>query len=590
MATANSTAGNPLRAAIETCRRHFVAVAIFSALLNILYLAPTIYMLQVYDRVVPTRGVITLVFLTVIFLFATAVLTGLDSLRSRLLVRASSRLDRRVSPAITSAVISRAGGSIKSTQAMREFDTLRQTLTGIGILALFDAPWTPIYILICFLLHPLLGATALGGSLVLLGLAFLNERSTTGPLKRANEAAAKAYNSLDQSANIGPVLRALGMRRAMVARHMQERHESIHLQAEAAFNSVTFMSLTKFTRLSLQSLSLGLGAYLAIEGKISAGSIFAASLLITRALAPIEQVLGAWRSVAQGRVAYRALNELFEKADHDESHTLLPKPEGHLELENVSVLSPARDRLILNGITFSLKAGETLGVVGASGAGKSTLARAMAGALRPEQGRVRLDGADLKDWDEDQVAQYVGYVPQDPSLLMGSIKENISRFQTELVEDPATLDAAVVRAAQACGAHDMIVRLPNGYDTVLGWGGAGLSAGQAQRVALARGMFGEPSLLVLDEPNAHLDADGETELLKGLVQLKKEGVTVVIVAHRTSVLATIDQLMVLRDGRIEMAGPRDEVTQALAARRAPPTLSPNANNANASIESKEPAE
>jgi PrtD family type I secretion system ABC transporter len=588
MAKSNVKGENVLRTALKACRRHFVSVAVFSALLNLLYLAPTLYMLQVYDRVVPTRGVLTLIFLTLIFLFATAVLTGLDAVRTRLLVRASSRLDRRVSPEITSAVISRAGSSLRVNQAMREFDNLRQTITGIGILALFDAPWTPIYILICFLLHPALGAMALGGSASLVLLAWLNERTTTKPLKQANEAAAKAYNSLDQSITIGPVLRALGMRRAMIARHMRERHESIHLQAVASFEASTYVTLTKFTRLSLQSISLGLGAYLAIEGKISAGSIFAASLLISRALAPIEQVLGAWKSVAQGRVAYQSLYELFEEADLGERRTRLPKPTGALAVENVSVLSPGRDRLILNGINFALDAGDALGVVGASGAGKSTLAKIIAGAMTPEQGRVRLDGADLKDWDEDQLALHLGYVPQEPSLLMGTIKDNISRFQTNLPNDPAAIDAAVVKAAQACGAHEMILRLPSGYDTPLGWNGSGLSAGQAQRIALARGLYGDPSLLILDEPNAHLDADGESELLRGLILLKEQGVTVVIIAHRTSVLAAIDKLMIMRDGRIEMFGPRDEVTQRLAAQRPATALNP-APQSGANPDAKETA-
>ncbi len=567
---------NPLMAAVQACKRHFFAAAGFSFLLNMLYLAPTLYMLQVYDRVVPTRGVMTLVFLTVVFVFAVVTLSSLDFVRARLLVRASTRLDRQLAPRILSALFQRTDGTVRSAQALREFDMLRQNLTGIGVLALFDAPWTPIYIAICFLVHPALGALALFGSLTLLFLAFLNERATKAPLQRANEAAGRAYTSIDFSANAGGVLRALGMRRAMVERHVKERYLSSHLTAEANFSANTYLTFTKFTRLTLQSVSLGLGAYLAIEQKISAGAIFAASLLVTRALAPIEQVLGAWKGVVQSRGAYNSLKELFAKAGTDEPKTRLPQLEGHLRLERISVVSPARDRLILSDVNFQLEAGEALGVVGPSGAGKSTLVRVIAGALRPEQGAVRYDGADAKDWDEEQLAQYVGYVPQEPTLFAGTVKDNIARFQGQLAMEQEALDAAVVRAAQACGAHELILRLPKGYDTQLGYGGAGLSAGQAQRIALARAFFGDPTVLILDEPNAHLDSAGEADLLDALVQCKKRGVTVLIVAHRTSILVAVDKLLFLRDGRVEMMGPRDEVTQRLSGRQPQtPVIEPN---------------
>ena len=567
---------NPLVAAFQACKRHFVGAFFFSFLLNMLYLAPTLYMLQVYDRVVPTRGVMTLVFLTCIFVFAVVTLSSLDFVRARLLVRASTRLDKQLAPRILSALFQRTDGTVRSAQALREFDSLRQNMTGIGILALFDAPWTPIYIAICFLVHPALGTLALFGSLTLLFLAFLNERATKAPLQRANEAAGRAYTSIDFSANAGGVLRALGMRRAMVERHVKERYLSSHLMAEANFSANTFLTFTKFTRLTLQSVSLGLGAYLAIEQKISAGAIFAASLLVTRALAPIEQVLGAWKGVIQSRGAYNSLKDLFAKAGSDDTRTRLPQLEGHLRLERISVVSPSRDRLILSDVNMQLEAGEALGIVGPSGAGKSTLVRVIAGAVRPEQGAVRYDGADAKDWDEEQLAQYVGYVPQEPNLFAGTVKENIARFQGHLAADQTAMDAAVVRAAQACGAHELILRLPKGYDTMLGYGGAGLSAGQAQRIALARAFYGDPSVLILDEPNAHLDSAGEADLLDALVQCKKRGVTVLIVAHRTSILVAVDKLLFLRDGRVEMMGPRDEVTQRLSGRpRETPVIEPN---------------
>lgn len=554
----------PLANAFRACRRHFVSAAIFSALLNVLYLAPTLYMLQVYDRVVPTRGEGTLLFLTLVFAFAVATLSLLDLVRSRLLVRASARLDRLLSPQVIAAVLSQAGGGLRSSAALREFDVLRSTLTGAGVLAVFDAPWTPIYIIICFYIHWSLGLLALFGAALLLGLAYLNERATKGPLQKANEASARLYASIDASASAAGVLRALGMRRAMVQRHLGERRNAIHMGAEASFSGTTYITFTKFCRLLLQSLSLGLGAYLVIQQKISPGAIFAASLLVTRALAPIEQVMGAWKGVVQSRAAFKTLQVLFEQSDHTRISTLLPAVKGAIHLERLAVLSPQRDRLLLADINFRLEPGEALGVVGPSGAGKSTLVKTIAGALKPSQGSVRFDGADAKDWDEEQLASHIGYVPQEPTLFRGTVRDNISRFRSHLDHDKAALDAEVVRATQACGAHELILRLPNGYDTELSWGGTGMSAGQAQRIALARALYGEPSVVILDEPNAHLDADGENDLRIALDGLKARKVTVIIVAHRTGILAGIDKLLILRDGRVEMLGPRDEVTQRMA--------------------------
>ena len=591
MATPRNAVRNPLDAALRACRDHFWTAGLFSALVNILYLAPTLFMLQVYDRVVPTRGVETLVFLIFVFLFAVGTLTMLDYIRSRLLVRASARLDRILSSTIISALLSRAmSGGMRSSQAMREFDVLRQSMTGAGILALFDAPWTPIYILIAWMIHPALGSLALVGSATLLFLAVLNERSTKAPLQRANEAASLAYISVDHSSSAGGVIRALGMRRAMVERHMRERYVSIHLQAEASFASSTFMSITKFVRLSLQSLSLGLGAYLAIEQKISAGAIFAASLLITRSLSPIEQVLGAWKDVVKARGARRMLLDLFEQADKEIEHTSLPAPKGRLNIERVSVVSPARDRLILNDVSFWLAPGESLGIIGPSGAGKSTLVKAIAGAIPTQQGAVRFDGADAKDWDEEELARYVGYVPQEPSLFKGTVKENIARFRHYLGENQVEIDAAVVAAAVAGGAHDLILRLPKGYDTELDWNGSGLSAGQAQRIALARAFFGEPKIIIMDEPNAHLDSEGEADLLEAIGRFKQAGVTVIIVAHRTGILAGAEKLLVLRDGRVDIMGTREEVTQRLASAQAANQPAVQAKAAAAKAATTAPAE
>jgi PrtD family type I secretion system ABC transporter len=565
-----------LRAAFGACRRHFVAAAVFSALLNVLFLAPTIYMLQVYDRVVPTRGVLTLVMLTLVLFLALGSLALLDMVRARLLVRAGVRLDRQLAGAILDATLALpTGGDILTKQAMREFDVLRQTMTGGGVIALFDAPWVPLYILVCFLLHPVLGVVALAGGATLLGLTWLNEKATRTRMRDANEAANHAYLSQEYSAAGSDVVRSLGMRQAMVRRHLMEREESAERQTEANFAGGGYMAATKFARSFLQSLALGVGAWLAVEQKISAGSIFAASLLVSRALAPIEQVLGAWKSFIHARGAWRTLNELLAQAGPALSLTQLKPPTGKLEVGRLTVLNAARDGAILQGVSFKAEAGEIIGVIGASGAGKSTLMRMIAGASKPDQGDIRFDGAEMADWDPERLARFIGYMPQDSLLFAGTVKENIARFRNYLDEDaPGGIDAMVIEAAEACGAHDMILRLPQGYDTVLGWGGRGLSAGQAQRIALARALFGEPRLLILDEPNAHLDMDGEVQLAAALNRLRDKGVTTLVVAHRAGVLAIVDKLMVLRDGRMEAFGARDEVVQRINPGAAPRSLEP----------------
>jgi PrtD family type I secretion system ABC transporter len=564
-----SASSNALTAAFGACRRHFVYAAMFSALLNLLYLAPTLYMLQIYDKVVPTRGAMTLGLLTLVLLFALGALSLLDLMRSRLLVRASMRLDRLLSGAVLDATLARPAAAREglTKQALREFDNMRQTLTGIGALAVFDAPWTPIYILVAFLIHPTLGLLGLVGAAGLLVLAWRNERATRGKLQKANEASNLAYVSQEYSAASADVVRALGMRQAMVRRHLDERSAANRLQAEAGFASGGYMTATRFLRLSLQSLALGLGAWLAIHNHISGGAIFAASLLIARAMAPIEQVLGGWRNMIEARGAYAKLASLFAHAEKKLPPTRLPAPKGAVDIERLSVLSPDAQRLILRDVNFRLATGEAIGIIGPSGAGKSTLVRNLAGASTPDQGAIRFDGADSKDWDPERLARHIGYLPQEPTLFAGTVKENIARFQSCLNEDAEGIDQLVIEAAQKCGAHEMILHLPEGYDTRLGWGGKGLSAGQAQRVALARALFGAPSVLILDEPNAHLDGDGEMLLVRALAELKAAGTSILVTAHRTGVLSAVDKLLVLRDGRVEQFGPRDEVAKRLSGPR-----------------------
>ena len=565
-----------LAAALRSCRRHFVAVAVFSALLNLLFLVPMLYMLQVYDRVIPTRGEVTLLFLTLVLLFGLISLALLDYVRSRLLVRASIRLDRQLSGVLLDTTLARRDKTFDAVarQAMREFDTLRQALTGPAIIAICDAPWSPIYILVCLLIHPLIGLLVLVGAVLLGIVAYLNQRETSDPLQRAHEAASRAYASQEQVLAGAENVRALGMRQAMVRRHLIERDAMMTQQTSASFASSRYVTISKFLRLSLQSVALGLGAWLAINNKISVGAVFAASFLAGRALQPIEQILSSWRSIDQARNAYDKLNSLLGTRETEITLTQLPPPAGRVEVTQMWVANAAGDGAVLSNINFQLSPGEVIAVVGPSGAGKSTLLRMLAGAGRPERGIIRIDHASMLDWDPERLANFIGFLPQDVSLFAGTVKQNIARFQDALGPDAADIDTKVVAAAKACHAHELILSLPNGYDSMLGWGGRGLSAGQAQRIGLARALYGDPPIVLLDEPNAHLDATGEAQLLETLNALKKRQAGVMIVAHRMGVLSACDKILLLRDGQIEAFGARDEILARLRNAPTPPIEGP----------------
>ncbi|MCU6454124.1 type I secretion system permease/ATPase [Sphingomonas sp. A2-49] len=547
-----------MRGALASCRRHFVAAAGFSALVNLLYIVPTIYMLQVYDRVVPTQGLQTLLFLTLVLLFALGTLALLDRIRGRLLVRAGVQLDALLAPLILDATLGRPELPV-ARQALREFDTMRSTLTGPGILALFDAPWMPIYILACFLVHPWIGCVALLGGTLLPLIAWIASRATRARQDQAQAVASASYASQDALLGAADSIRALGMRRAMVARQMRRRAAMLVAQTEVSFSAGGYLTATRFVRLALQSLALGLGALLAIDNRISGGAIFASSFLIARALAPIEQLIGTWRSTMQSRQSYRSLANLLATTPAQADVTRLPPPRGQIALEGVTILDDTRQTAIVNAVSFAIEAGDIVAIVGPSGAGKSTLVRAIAGAQLPDRGTVRFDGADARDWDPERLAGHIGYLPQDAALFAGTVAENIARFAAETGADRVTVDAAVVAAAERVGADALIRRLPNGYDHVLRLDGRGLSAGQAQRIALARAVYDDPAILILDEPNAHLDAEGDAALTAALTALKARGATVLIVSHKLGILPVVDKLLVLREGRVDLYGPRDEV-------------------------------
>lgn len=544
--------------AFRLCRRHFVYAALFSGLVNLLYIAPTLYMLQVYDRVVPTRGLTTLLFLTLILLGALAISSQLDRIRMRLLLRASVQLEETLTPTLLNASLGRPDLP-EATGAMRDFDAVRQALISPAMVALFDAPWMPIYLLVCFLLHPLIGLLALGAAIVMPAIAWANERAVKPKLDGTQRYAASVYARHDALLTGAEAVRALGMRGAMVGRQYEERRAIMAMQADTGMSAGGYYAVSKFTRQALQSLALGLGALLAVDGQISAGAIFASSFLISRAISPIEQLIGTWKSIVRARSGLNSMSRLLVMTHDARTPTQLPAPTGAVEFEQVVVLNAARDGAILNGLSFRAEAGEVVAIVGPSGAGKSTLARLIAGAIRSDRGTVRLDGADMTDWDAERLARHIGFLPQDSRLFAGTIKENICRFDSEIEPDLEKVDAAVIDAAQKTKAHELILKLAQGYDHGLDSNGRGLSAGQAQRIALARAVYGSPSLLVLDEPNSHLDGDGDEHLLAALSQLKAEGKTIFVVSHSRSVLPVVDKILLLRDGRVEAFGARDEV-------------------------------
>ena len=552
-----------MAAAFRACRPHFIGIAVFSGLLNVLYLTPSIYMLQVYDRVVPTGGITTLLFITLAVAFALITLAALDAIRARLLVRASLRLDKELAGPLLERLMARTAPGAPIL-GMREFDILRQAISGQAALGFLDAPWTPIYVVIAFMLHPALGGLTIFGGLILVTLALFNERSTKARSLAATKATNSAYAAQEAAAQNADIVKALGMRGALRERQLSDRRTGLSLAGQAQFTGGQYAALTKFTRLFLQSAALGLGAYLAVNREISSGAIIAASILMSRALQPVEQVVGSWGTVVQARGALKTLSELFAGDAAETPRTQLPTPLGALKFDKVVQRAPGSDALVLKGVVFAMQPGEVLGVVGPSGAGKTTLARLAVGAVPPDAGVVRLDGANLTDWDPDRLGRHVGYLPQDNALIAGSIRDNISRFAIWRGEDPATIDAAVVAAAQAGGVHDMILKLPKGYDTALTHGGRGLSAGQGQRVALARALYGDPAVLVLDEPNSALDAEGEMALARAIAGAKARGAAILIIAHRTGVLAAADRLMVLRDGVVDRIGPRADVLAAMS--------------------------
>jgi ATP-binding cassette subfamily C exporter for protease/lipase len=549
---------NEIEQALLSFKSTFMTVGCFSAVSNLLMLAPSLYMLQVYDRVLQSRNEITLLMLTLMMLGAYAIMSLLELARSFVLVRVGARFDMELNKRVYTAAfeqnLKKAGGN--AGQALQDLTNIRQFLTGNALFAFFDAPWFPVYLIVIFFFEPSLGLFALGGTAILVLLAYINERTTRQPLAEANTMAIASSTMASNNLRNAEVIESMGMLPNLIGRWFKLHGKFLHLQAEASEKAGKISAVTKFVQTSLQSLVLGFGALLAVEGKITPGMMIAASILVGRALAPVQQVIGVWKTFGSTRSAYQRLTALLELNPARPAGMPLPKPTGAIHVENVTAMPPGSQVTVLRSLSFAINAGDVLGVVGPSGCGKSTLARLLVGVWPAALGKVRLDGADIYQWNKGELGPNVGYLPQDIELFAGTVSDNIGRF--------GEIDAEkVVLAAQRAGVHDMILHLPKGYDTMLGDGGAGLSGGQKQRLGLARAMYGDPSLIVLDEPNSNLDDVGEAALLQAINDLRQRGKTIVLITHRTSVIGATTKLLVIAEGTVSMFGPTRDVLNAL---------------------------
>jgi ATP-binding cassette subfamily C exporter for protease/lipase len=551
-------AKNEIDQALIAFKSTFYTVGVFSAIINVLALTPSIYMLQVYDRVLASRNEVTLLMLTLALLGTYLFMGGLELVRSFVLVRVGARFDMQLNQRVYTAAFEQnlksAGGN--AGQALSDLTTLRQFLTGNALFAFFDAPWFPVYLVVIFFFNTGLGFFALGGTAILVLLALVNEAITKRPLAEANAMAIAAGTLATNNLRNAEVIESMGMLPNLMGRWYKLHGKFLHLQGEASEKAGIIGAMTRFVQMSLQSLVLGFGALLAIGGHITPGMMIAASILVGRALAPVQQVIGVWKQVSSSRLAYQRLNALLAQNPARETGMPLPKPQGAIALDGVTAAPPGAKVAVLKNLNFALQPGDLLGVIGPSGSGKSTLARLLVGVWPAAQGTVRLDGADIFQWNKAELGPHIGYLPQDIELFGGTVSDNIARF--------GTVDAdQVVRAAKRAGVHELILHLPQGYDTVLGDGGAGLSGGQRQRLGLARAMYGDPSLIVLDEPNSNLDDQGEHALLQAIVALRQQGKTIVLVTHRTSIIGVTNKLLFLREGVAEAFGPTEQVLAML---------------------------
>lgn len=554
-----------LRHALHACRDSFASVGLFSLFVNLLMLVPAIYMLQVYDRVLTTLSGETLLMLTLVVIFLFAIMGLLELVRYRMLVRIGNRLDLRLGTRLYQAMFQRSliTGSRQSAQPLSDLATLRQFLAGNGLLVFFDAPWVPVYLAVLFLFHPWLGLFATLAGLLLLVLTVVGEKITQPLLSEAAAEQIHTNELVDANLRNAEALHAMGMLPDILARWSQSHRRCLAGQSRASDRGETLATAARVLRLLAQSLILGLGAWLVLRAELTPGTMIAGSIVMGRALAPIDRMIGTWKGCIAARSAYRRLEELLLQVPVESERMPLPKPKGELRLEGVTATVPGGRIPVLRSIQFELASGEHLGIIGPSAAGKSSLARVMLGIWPVLSGTVRLDGADITSWSRDALGPFIGYLPQDIELFDGTIAENIARF--------GDLDSSrVVTAARKAGVHEMILSLGDGYDTVIA-SGSGLSGGQRQRLGLARALYGDPVLVLLDEPNANLDDRGEQALAAAMAALKREGVTLCVISHRISVLKDMDRLLLLRDGEVQLFGARDEVMARLTVKPVPAT-------------------
>ncbi len=562
------TTGGPVRGptnpllgeALSACRGAFTGVVLFSLCINVLMLAAPLYMLQLFDRVLSSRSTDTLILLTVIAVGAILTLAALEVVRTNVMVGISTWLDRRLGGAVLTGSVTATlrQGKDPSVQGLRDLSTFRMFLTGPGIFPILDAPWTPIFIAVIFLMHPLLGWLALAGALVLFALAVSNELATRNLLLLSGGASIKALQQAEAAVRNADVIEAMGMMPNLVRRWHRQNAETLALQARASTRSGGITAASKFTRLCLQIGMLGVGAWLVIGDEITPGVMIAAAIIMARALAPVEQAIGAWKQMIAAREAYQRVKHQLDETPPRGKAMPLPAPRGRLSVEGMTYFHLGALQPVLRGISFRLEPGEAMGLIGPTASGKTTLARLLVGNLKPRVGSVRLDGADVAEWEPEDLGRYIGYLPQDVELFSGTVHENIAHMG----EGDSK---AVIKAAHLAGVHEMVLRLPGGYETEIGQAGAVLSGGERQRIALARAVYGTPRFVVLDEPNTSLDHAGEEALVNAIATLKGHGVTTVMIAHRPSILRHADKILVLRDGTVERFGPRDEVMALVVA-------------------------
>jgi PrtD family type I secretion system ABC transporter len=554
--------------ALRACRTAFIGVGAMSCMINLLYLTGSIFMLEVYDRVLPSRSIPTLVGLAILAAGLYIAQGSLDLIRGRILGRIGTSLDEALNARVFDTVVRlplMVGGRNEGLQPLRDLDNIRSFLSSMGPGALFDLPWLPFYLAICFAFHVMIGVTALVGAIILVSLTIATEYLSREPAREAMGLAARRNDLASTSRRNAEVLVAMGMSGRLTQRWSEANQNYLAGNQRASDVAGGLGAVAKVLRMTLQSAVLAVGAYLVIHQEATAGIIIAGSILSARALAPVDLAIAHWKGFVAARQSWERLNRLLGSVPAPAAQTLLQNPSTRLSVEGVSIVPPGDQKIIVQDVTFALQAGSGLGVIGPSGSGKSSLVRALVGVWQPVRGKVRLDGAALDQWTSDVLGRHVGYLPQDVELFAGTVAQNIARF------DPDASAEAIITAAKEAGVHEMIIKMREGYDTQIGEQGSALSAGQAQRVALGRALYGNPFLIVLDEPNSNLDTEGDEALSRAVRASRERGAIVIIVAHRPIGIEAVDQLLVLKEGRVQAFGPKETVLGQVLQRVSPPT-------------------